>query len=103
MRILVFANEHKPEAREALEAFRADGNHASFRNPQYFDGSIDECDAAYFDLSWECSAKVMDAYEAKGVAVHELFAKPAKAAKVVEPVAEAAGVVPAIKARFGKK
>ncbi len=56
--------DHAAHAAQGQASGDADGNHASLRNPQYFDGSIDACDEAHFDLSWECSAKAMDAYKA---------------------------------------
>lgn len=77
MRILIFAADNNPAAQELLTKKRSEGHHASMRNPQYFDGSLEPCSLVISD-----DAAVLTVYEAVKVETAQLSAKSISAVAV---------------------
>lgn len=64
MRILIFASDQNADALKLRDELKAEGHHASFRNPQYFDGRPESCDEAYTD-----DQRIAEAYDALRIPV----------------------------------
>lgn len=97
MRILIYSETEEAKAKQA--ALRAEGHHASLRNPHYFDpAQMDKaCDLAIVD-----DAAIFDAYAAAGIKVERLTVEETQPQEViVETAPETADAPKPKRARKG--